>query len=87
MAKTSLAHYNQIPLDQSLEACIWSNHNTFTSFYLHNISEVNKKESHQIIIRIDQNIYAPWENRWYMYVNSYFHLITCKIKILHCCCS
>ena len=39
----------------------------------------------QIIIRIDQNIDAPWENWWY--VNSYFHLITWKIKILHCCCS
>ena len=44
IAKTSLAHYNQIPLDQILEACIWSNHNTFTSFYLQNISEVNKKD-------------------------------------------
>ena len=44
IAKTSLAHYNQILLDQILEACIWSNHNTFTSFYLQNISEVNKKD-------------------------------------------
>ena len=44
IAKTSLAHYNQLPLDQILEACKWSNHNTFTSFYLQNIFEVNKKD-------------------------------------------
>ena len=44
-AKTSRIHYNQILLDQILEACIWSNHNTFTSFYLQNLSEVNKKDA------------------------------------------
>ena len=44
MAKTSMAHYNQIRLDQILEACIWSNQNTFHLVLSQNISEVNKKD-------------------------------------------
>ena len=35
----STAFYNKAPLGEVLQACTWASHNTFTSFYLHNLSE------------------------------------------------
>lgn len=36
---SSTAFYNKAPLNEVLKACTWTSHNTFTSFYLHNMSE------------------------------------------------
>ena len=35
----STAFYNKAPLGEVLQACTWASHNTFTSFYLQNLSE------------------------------------------------
>ena len=35
----SLAHFNQVPMEQVMDTCSWACHNTFTSFYLQNFSE------------------------------------------------
>ena len=35
----SLAHYNQVPMEQVMDTCSWACHNTFTSIYLQNLSE------------------------------------------------
>ena len=40
----SKAFYGDVSMDQILQACHWKSHNTFTSFYLKDLSGQNQKD-------------------------------------------
>ena len=78
----SLAHYNQVPMEQVMDACSWAWHNTFTSFYLKNLSEEMNNGYRIGHIVANQNVVSLYKCIYCIYSFFVYMLLFGIYKIL-----
>ena len=87
----SEAFYNNAPIDYVLEACTWACHNTFSSFYLKNLSESHSSGyrlspfvADYSVVRYIFCVFVFWVSGLTWSINAFIHiLVLYLLKLFH----